>query len=363
MRKRTLIITLLWLAITVNAQKKQLDHDAYDAWESVAQALVSNDGRYAVYIVAPQEGDSMMYVKDLKTMAEKRIERGFGPQISDDSRYLVFKIKPSQAEKKDARKKKRKADEQPKDSLGWLQLGTQDVFRQPEVKAYKMPEKASNYFAYQTAMPKDTAKNRKDEKHDYLIVYFLESGARDTISFIDDYAVSKNGKYFAYTTKPSEKDSAAVPGVYLYDLSKRLSTLLQEGKGDYKLQAFDEDAVQFVFFATTDTTKRDPKVYNLYYTRTDRPEARIIADTLSAQMPENWAVNTSRTSFSRDGKKLYFGISPIIAPKDTTIDASEQAQLDIWHYQDDYLQTVQLKQLRQELNRSYLCVFDVNDLS
>jgi hypothetical protein len=60
---------------------------------------------------------------------------------------------------------------------------------------------------------------------------------------------------------------------------------------------------------------------------------------------------------------LYFGISPVIAPKDTTLDESEQSKLDIWHYQDDYVQPMQLKQLSEDRNRSYLCVFDVSDLS
>ena len=137
-----------------------------------------------------------------------------------------------------------------------------------------------------------------------------------------------------------------------------------ESKGDYKLKSFDEEAAQFTFFATTDTTKRAPKVYSLYYTKTSESTARIIADTLSQNMPEDWAVNTFRNiSFSNDGSKLYFGISPIIAPKDTTIDESELARLDIWHHRDDYIQPTQLKQLREELNRSYLCVFDLSDLS
>jgi len=129
-------------------------------------------------------------------------------------------------------------------------------------------------------------------------------------------------------------------------------------KGDYKLQTFDEKASMFVFFATTDTTKSDQKVYNLYCSLTANPQtAVIIADTLSVGMPQGWAVNTSRSaSFSHDCSKLFFGVSPIPAPKDTTIDESEHARLDVWNYQDDYLQPYQLKQLRSDLNRSYLAV-------
>ena len=365
MKSRILFISLIvFPALSINAEKKPLDHTVYNSWESITQVLISNDGNYATYIVAPQDGDSILYVTNLKTQAATCIERGFSPQITDDSRYIVFRIKPTQAEKKEARKSKKKADEQPQDSLGWFKTGTQEVEKIPDVKSYKMPEKASDFFAYTTLMPKDTVKHKKDEKLDYLIIYYLKSGAYDTIPYVNNYTVSKNGKYLSYVTKPSEKDSMAVPGVYLYNTKTRKSSPLMEGKGDYKLQSFDEEASQFAFFATTDTTKRDPKVYNLYYTKISELSTRIIADTLSPAMPEGWAVNTfGNISFSHDGGKLYFGISPVIAPKDTTIDESELARLDIWHHRDDYIQPTQLKQLKEELNRSYLCVFDLTNLS
>ena len=363
-RKFLFIVCTLFLTFLANAEKKPLDHSVYDLWESIAQVSISNDGLYATYQVAPYEGDSILYVTNLKTQATMRIDRGYNALITDDSRYIVFQIKPTQSEKKEARKKKKPADEQPVDSLGWLLLGTQNIERLPDVKSFKMPEKASGFFAYTTRMPKDSARQKKDEKPEALIVYFFKSGTYDTIPYVSNYTVSKNGKYLAYTVKPLEKDSTAVPGAYLYDTRLRQSTTLMENKGDYKLQSFDEAGDQFAFFATTDTSKRDPKVYNLYHTRTSNLSTRMIADTLSQQMPEGWAVNTFRNiTFSHDGRKLYFGISPIIAPKDTTRDESELARLDVWHHQDDYVQPMQLKQLREETNRSYLCVFDLSDVS
>jgi dipeptidyl aminopeptidase/acylaminoacyl peptidase len=351
-----ILLALIGLSTGVRAQKKPLDHSVYDEWESLSQVLISNDGRYAACQVTPQAGDSTLYVTQLKSQATTRIDRGYGAQITDDSQYIVFRIRPTQAEKKAAHKKQTKAGEMPKDSLGWLPLGSDRIVKIPQLKTFRIPEKASDYVAFTTPMPKDTAK--PDEKPDYLLIYYFRSNTCDTIPYVSQYVVSKNGRYLSYATRPASRDSAACPGVFLYDAKTRTrTTLMEEPTADYKLQTFDEEATQFAFFAATDTTKRDPKVYNLYHTQTATPTLRLLADTLSAAMPENWAVNTSRTlSFSYDGQKLYFGISPLSAPKDTTVDESEQATLDLWHYRDDYIQPMQLKQLQNELNRSYLCV-------
>jgi predicted peptidase len=359
--KNCIIFIVLLTAFSGNifSQKQPLDHTVYDSWESVAGVKISNNGKYSVFNVSPQEGDTVLYVKNLKTFDTKRIERGLNVRITEDSKYAVFKIAPSQAEKKAAKKK----DEQPNDSLAWLQLGTEDVFKIPNIKSFKIPEKSSRFFAFTSLMPEDTAKYDKSDKYNYLIIHYLGTFEYDTISFVESYVLSKNGNFIAYTTKIPNKDTVSLPGIYLYDINMRKNSVLMKEKGEYALQNFDEDATQFVFFATTDTTKRKSKVYNLYYTLTATPDVRIIADTLSVKMPDNWAVNTNRdASFSQDGKKLYFGIAPIIAPKDTTIDENEQAKLDIWTYQDDYLQPTQLKNLNKELNRSYLCVFDLSDL-
>jgi dipeptidyl aminopeptidase/acylaminoacyl peptidase len=364
MMKTAAAVILLLITVSGNilSQKKPLDHSVYDSWESISGVQLSNDGKYAVYNISPQEGDTVLIIKNTQSLEETKVERGINARITDDSRYVVFRITPSQAEKKASKKKKK--DEQPQDSLGWMRLGSSAVFKQSKVKSFGLPEKSSEYFVYRALVPEDTAKRKKNEKQECLVIHYPVTYQYDTLLYIDNYTLSKNGSIIAYTTKIPDDDTISIPGIYLYEPKTGRKTALLEGKGDYKLQSFDEESAQFVFYATTDTTKRDPKVYNLYYTNTGNPDVQIIADTLSRKMPDNWAVNIHRNAtFSKDGRKLYFGISPIIAPKDTTIDENEQAKLDIWHYQDDYLQPTQLKNLTRERNRSYLCVFDVFDLT
>ena len=52
---------------------------------------------------------------------------------------------------------------------------------------------------------------------------------------------------------------------------------------------------------------------------------------------------------------------PLQPAKDTTLVDFELARLDVWHYNDDYLQPMQLKNLKNELNRSYMAVIKPGD--
>ncbi len=60
--------------------------------------------------------------------------------------------------------------------------------------------------------------------------------------------------------------------------------------------------------------------------------------------------------FSKNGKQLYFGVAPKPIAKDTAMIANDHAVVDIWNYKDDYLQTIQLKELKNDLKKSYAAV-------
>src|SRR5690606_31199380 len=85
--------------------------------------------------------------------------------------------------------------------------------------------------------------------------------------------------------------------------------------------------------------------------------AIIIASRTTHGVPQGWYVSgEGDVWFSKNGEKLFFGIAPIPRVKDTTLVEFEHANVDIWHWKDDYLQTQQLVNLRREQNRSYLAV-------
>jgi DNA gyrase/topoisomerase IV subunit A len=138
--KRILCSCLLLLSISVQAQKKPLDHTVYDQWQSIKDVVLSNDGNWMSYTVAPQEGDATLYVRHLKTNQIIQIERGTQSKFTEDNAFLIAKIKPTFDETRKAKIGKKKPEEMPKDSLAILTLSNGSINKIPSVRSYQIPE-------------------------------------------------------------------------------------------------------------------------------------------------------------------------------------------------------------------------------
>ena len=89
-------------------KQKPIDHAVYDGWKSVGERMISNDGKYIVYAINPQGGDGELVIRSASG-PYKNNSRGYGAVITDDSRFVVFRIKPVFQETRQARIKKEKA--------------------------------------------------------------------------------------------------------------------------------------------------------------------------------------------------------------------------------------------------------------
>jgi dipeptidyl aminopeptidase/acylaminoacyl peptidase len=81
-------------------------------------------------------------------------------------------------------------------------------------------------------------------------------------------------------------------------------------------------------------------------------------------MKVNWTINENYTpNFSKLGKRLFVGTAPVKSIRDTSLVEMDLVKLDVWHYNDDYLQPYQLRNLEQENRRSYLGIINLEGKS
>ncbi|HVI49106.1 MAG TPA: prolyl oligopeptidase family serine peptidase [Chitinophaga sp.] len=382
MRKQLLALTLMGAASFAYAQqpaKKPLDHSVYDNWQSIGTKLISNDGQWVVYTVTPQEGDASLVIYDRKTSQYVTVPRGYAPVITQDSRYVVFSIKPFFKDTREAKIKKKKPAEMPKDSMGIVTLGQQHVLKFPAVKSFKTPAKGSGLLAYLIDKPttdsakvknkkaakaadtdrEDDDKNASSESESgILVIRQLTNGIQDTIKNVSEYAFSKPGNKLLAEIGSDKKDSLSRTGMLLWHTAARKADTLSRGYGNYKQFAFDEKGEQAAYFGTRDSAKALQQFYQLFYFKPGQDSAFQVVDKNNSGIPSKWSINSnSQIYFSKDGQRLFFGTSPILPVKDTNIVDFEVAKVDIWNYKDDYLQPMQLKNADKELKRSYTAVY------
>src|SRR5678809_1644588 len=122
MRRYILVLSLFTFNFLL-AQKKPLDHTVYDSWQSIGEKMISNDGKWVVYTINVQEGDNDLVIQSSDAKYKKTVARGYNAVISEDGRFAIFKIKPFYKETREARIKKKKPDDMPKDSFAVVELG------------------------------------------------------------------------------------------------------------------------------------------------------------------------------------------------------------------------------------------------
>jgi len=418
MRNLLCISLLLLTGVHAVAQKKPLTHAVYDGWQNINERYISNNGKYVVYTITPQEGDATLVIQAIDKSYRKEIPRGYAAEITGDNRFVICKIKPLFAATREARIKKKKPDEMPKDSLAIVEIGKDSVLYIPRIKSYKTPEKgAGQWLAYlqEKALPvppviaqpdsttqlnnllhmadsltrvADSLRHKANEakatglaalkapKKDAkpkpgepveegaeLVLRNLYTGEEKKFTLVSDYYFSKPGNAFIIETTRSNADTLQKAAILWYNTASGKADTIFRGFNTAKNFAFDEAGAQLAFIAERDSSaKALPKFYKLYYYRMGTDSARMRVDRSTTGVRNGLTVSESSVpEFSQNGQKLFFGLMPIRKPKDTTLVDFETARLDIWHYNDDYLQPQQLVQLNLELQRSYKAVLNGND--
>lgn len=285
------VVLVLVPSLALAQEKRPLDHDVYDGWNSIQGQRISDDGRWVLFTLDPQEGDAELHARDLRSNVDHVVPRGELARFSHDNRYVVFVIKPELALVREAEKDNDEDDSEPKDSLGILNLASGDVTKVERIKSYGMPEDEGTWIAYLSEEEeaeagstegeaeggeetpsggrggrrgKDEDDEEKKEDGTTLVLRELTSGSEQRFERVLEYAFSKDGQRLAYTA--SSEDSTA-DGAFLVNVGDAAATAILSGAGAYKSPVFDEDGEQIAFLSNRDDYSADQPSFTLYHYR------------------------------------------------------------------------------------------------
>jgi acetyl esterase/lipase len=350
--------------------KKVLTYSAYNGWRSIRGTQVSRDGAWLVYALVPQDADGELVARNLKTGVEFRSPRGQDPVITADGRFAAFAVAPLKADVDKAKKDKKKPEEMPKAGFGTIDLGTGAVKTVDRVKSFKLAENGSAFVAYLLEAPepkKDEKKpeekreekaepgkkkEKKKEPGTDLVIRDLATGKEITVPEVVEYAWNKPGTRIAFgvSSKTPEND-----GAFIWKAADGTPHPLLKGLGNYKGFAFDEKGTQLAFVSDRDDYKSDAPVFKVYrWTESDRAAVELVPGTFK-NIPEGMAASENgKLEFSKDGARLFLGLAP--PPKPEPESAPEPVKVDIWNWKDPFLQPMQKARADEDKKRTYRAV-------
>ncbi|WP_406672303.1 prolyl oligopeptidase family serine peptidase [Natronospira sp.] len=376
-----LTLSLLLMLAGPLAAKQPLDHSVYTEWQRIQEQAISRDGRWVVWSMAPEESDATLVLRAVDGDARHEVPRGDSPRFSHDSRFLALNIQPEREAIREARLEEVPAEQRPQPGLGLLDLETDELTEIDRVAEFGFPAESGDWLAWLHAPPapdedEDSADNDNDNDNDNdkerddgrdpgteLVLKRLADGERRTFDHVSEFAFSADGRYLAMAvTTPDGEDD----GLKLFDTRGEESRRLRSGEGEYRALTFSDDAdrLAFLFRDQREDDERPDAAFALYHWAAGEDDASRIVDEESRFLADDWHVSKHRAPhFSESGERLFFGTAPapVEMPDDDDVLEEEKVTVDVWHWQDDLLQPMQLEQLEEERKRTYLAVAHLND--
>lgn len=360
---KQLNLILLFLSISLFAfsqqGKKPLTHDDILKWNRITETLISNNGQIIVYKTQPWKGDPTLKITTPKAKEQLSIAGATGAKITANSGFVIFTIKALEKEVHALKLKKTKKDDMPLSELGIFSITDQKLETIAKLKSFKMPTKGLAFLAYQIEAKKDTSKKVKgksSKKALALKLRNLESKTEQSFPAVSNYFFNAEGTALVFASESKDEEFEA--GIYHLNLKSNKLSQLFSGKADFKQISISKSGSRVAFLVDTNTNKKADKNYKLFSWNSHQQEAEMLLDNQDVNLPENWEISVNgKISFAPEANRIFFGIAPIKAKKDTTILEEDIPVLDVWHWNEDVLQTVQINRKKRDLKKSYLSVY------
>ncbi|AIE87544.1 alpha/beta hydrolase family protein [Fimbriimonas ginsengisoli] len=385
---------LLVLPGLILAQKKPLDHSVYDGWKSIRSASVSHDGKWVLFVIAPQEGDAVATIRSVADGHTITIPRASQIQFTNDSKHVVALVIPPFADTRKARRDKVKPEDMPKNALEIVDLGAGQTKTIDRVTNYQLAEEDSNFLLYKPEPPKEAAKppttppGKKDEEEDQrrgggaraggaqrpapaaggsaagappakkagdsYVLLDLGTGKEETINDVASARFNKFGNVMAYAV--ASKDGKT-DGIVLYDLRTKKRQNVVTAPGKYPRIALSDDASLLAFTTDKDDQKAKKPLLSLYLYD---PKKNVTKAVGADSMPKDWTYNANGAiDFSDKNTRLIYRTSPKPLPDPEEKPDDEKVSVDIWNWQDARLQPQQLLMAQSERDRGYTAIYDI----
>ncbi|MCJ7582098.1 MAG: prolyl oligopeptidase family serine peptidase [Candidatus Aminicenantes bacterium] len=342
--------------------------DDYGRWQSLTSTSISDDGTWMTFGYSKEKSDDLFYAQSLTSDKKYEIPRGSRPLFSDNSKWLITIVSLPWKEAEKLRDEKKPVP----DKAQLMNLQTGDSITWNDVASFHF-SKGSQFLAVKKTKSDPKAKFTGTD----LILRDLSRGTDLNLGNVDSFSFNKPGTHFAYTIDASDK---AGNGLYLIKLSTSAIQTLDNGNADYAHLIWDEKGTGLAVLKGTQSeefTQKDNILIAYIGLNGDHPTRIEYDPSQDTSFPESMVISEKTGSSSRsrggqsargplfwseDNTMIFLGIKgQEKVPEKKKDDDNPVADVDIWHWNDEVLQSVQMKRAASDRNFTFRSVYHWKD--
>jgi len=345
------VLLFLGVALGSYAQstnKKVLTIDDYEKWRTISSASISDNGEWITFSYNYADKDDTLYVKSLVSDKVYEIPRGSSPALSDNSKWAAYFINLPDKEQKKLQKEKKPVPRKAE----LLNIETGDKLTWENVASFSF-SKGSGFLAVKKTKADPKSKLNGSD----LILRNLIQGHHELIGHVNEFSFNKPGTMFAYTIDAADKNGN---GIYLADLHSSVRKPLDNGDMDYSRMTWNEKGTALAVLKGKEK-KGFMHKENLLVTVTgigSESSAKTEYEPSTAfDFPKDHVISEKGVvAWTEDLNKIFFGIKEQepkpedSKDKEKKEDTEELADVDIWHWDDERIQSVQMASAERDKN-------------
>lgn len=357
MKKLSIILLPLLICLYdpgLYAQKKALTFEDIESWNRITEKVISPDGNWIAYKTEPWRGDSKVFLYTGKGNKKGEFPCGSEITITNDSRYMVFRIKPAYEGIRTLKMKNTPAKDMPGDILAICHLNTGKLDSVKNILNYKIPAAQGGWLAYQTR-EEISALTPSGGR---LYLKNLETGKVISWNNVTEYLFSESSRKLFFVSSGNEISPEA--GIYRYDPETGKTVMIISGDNEYS-QVTPYDTGDKLAFLLRPKNQGKELDFSLYLWTGEGETKAVVMNNHNA-LPRSWRISENgRISFSGNGARIFFGTAPVLPRRDPSIPDDEFPVLDVWLGHEGLLHTVQLVNKERDLKRTYMAMYDLNN--
>lgn len=356
----SLFLFILFIFVAGNsavAQNKILSIEDYGQWSRIVGSEISDNGNWMAYALSPNDGDDTLYVKSLSGSELYEIPIGSGAEFSNDNQWVAYTTQPDE----DTREK--------------LEDSNKDVFETAWLLNLKSGEKVSVERASSMRFSEDgkywVVRREKEDADSQgprgrdLILRNLQDGSVMNIGNVSEYAFNKRSDMLAYLVDAEDKTGN---GVYLRNLQTGVIKTLDADTVTYAGLTWDDEDARREAWEDKGrklAVLKGPEVDSLVH----RPNKLLVVEDLNGNVtkkefdpaeeqafPDGMIVSENRgLSWSTDGERVFFGMRE--QQPEVEMDRDTVANVDVFHWKDDRIQTVQEQQAGRDRRYTWVASY------